>query len=155
MTSQTLKLAAIGFYKPDPSALVLHCEELYIYGVLSQLARFTDIQYKDFATLSDKIEPDWMNPDQATTLEASLAKLGQICQSTRTQFLFTGTLAQAENLKSELQINFQLYEAERNQLIVAHTTTLSLDIGPLTKPSASLYMRFTRNVRAVNYNQSS
>lgn len=126
MTPRTLKLVAIGLYKPNISGLMLHCEELYLYGVLSQLARFTEIQYKDFATLADKIEPDWMNPDMMNTLFDPSPKLRQICQSARTQFLFTGTLVQSQHIKSEVEIRFQLYEAE-NGFLVNQTTTLSLD----------------------------
>jgi tetratricopeptide (TPR) repeat protein len=124
---QTIKLVAIGLYKPSISGLILHCEELYLFGVLSQLARFTEIQCKDFATQTNKIEPDWVSPDLINTLSEPSSKLRQICQSTRTQFLFTGTLLQSENIKSEVEIRFQLYEAETNQFLINKTTTLSLD----------------------------
>jgi tetratricopeptide (TPR) repeat protein len=127
MSSRTLKLVAIGLYKPSVSGLTLHCEELYLYGVLSQLARFNEIQYKDFATLADKIEPDWMNPDLMKPLSDPSPKLRQICQSARTQFLFTGTLAQSEAIKSQVEIRFQLYEAKTNRFLINQTTTLALD----------------------------
>ncbi len=109
----------------------MHCEELYVYGVLSQLARFTEIQYKDFATLTDKIEPNWMNPETIDALIHPPSELSQICQSTRTQFIFTGALLQSETIKSEVQIRFQLYEANTNQFLINQTTTLSLDTETL------------------------
>ncbi len=123
MSTQALKLAAIGFQIPKPSHVLQQCEELYIYGVLSQLARFTDLQYRDYATVPDKIQLPATTPEPDV-----LSRLQQICQSTRSQFLFTGKLAPAADIQSELEINFQLYAAQPHTAIVNETTTLALDI---------------------------
>jgi Tfp pilus assembly protein PilF len=120
MSSQTLKLVAIGFQKKNPSAAVLHCEELYIYGVLSQLARFADIQYKN---LQEQID---------LTMETAVSdlrpRLRQICQSQRAHFLFTGAIVQSETIKSDLNIHFQLYDATQHEFSVHESTRLGLDI---------------------------
>jgi hypothetical protein len=95
MSSYALKLVAVCFLKKSTGTLLLQqCEELFVYGVLSQLARFTELQYKDLATLPDKM---------TMTLELSqpetLKKLQQVCNSARTQYLITGVISSSNGSK--------------------------------------------------------
>lgn len=122
MTLQPLKLAGISLQNQASTPQLQQCEELYIYGVLSQLARFSELQYRDLATLTDRIElEDSLDPsDLRTTCH-------QICLSTRTQFLLIARLATSEALKSDFHIGFQLYEARSGQYRVEQTALLSLD----------------------------
>lgn len=122
MSSSPLKLVAISFIKrPLHSGFLQQCQELYIYGVLSQLARFKELHYKDLATLPDKIQ---IAPELSDT--EILQKLQQICHSTRTQHLFTGAIMASGDAPDELYINFQLYDSGLNQYIVNETETLLL-----------------------------
>lgn len=123
MSSQVLKLVAIGLQKGTPSAIVSQLEELYIYGVLSQLARFTDIQYKNLQEqlgFGDFADADDPRP-----------RLRQICQSQRAHFLLTGAISHSPEIKSDLNIQFILYDATQHELSVQATHTLSLDIENL------------------------
>ncbi|WP_303672993.1 tetratricopeptide repeat protein [Vampirovibrio chlorellavorus] len=127
MRSETQKLVAIGLYKPSPSGLLHQCEELLMYGILSQAARLTNVQYKDLATVSDKVEPQWLHACDALYTRDSLNKLKQICQSTRTQFLLTGVLQQSAEIKSELHIEISLYSLAQDVIVFTDNTVLSLD----------------------------
>lgn len=121
MSSFALKLVAICLLKRPVTSLPLQqCAELYVYGVLSQLARFTELQYKDLATLPDKI-----NLDKDLSEADTLKRLQQICDSTRTQFLFTGAIESGNSGK--IQINYRLYDAETNRYIVDETQSLAWD----------------------------
>lgn len=122
MSATPLKLVAISFIKrPLHSEFLQHFQELYIYGVLSQLARFTELHYKDLATLADKIQIA-----QELSDTEILQKLHQICQSTRTQHLFTGAVMLSGDGQEEVYVNFQLYDSRQNQYIVNETETLRL-----------------------------
>lgn len=120
MSSQVFKLVAIEFQKVNPSAVVLQFEELYIYGVLSQLARFTGIQYKnlqerhDLGCLADNQDPR--------------PRFRQICQSQRANYLLFGTLIQSPAIQSELSVQFSLYDATQHEFSVQAGNALSLDI---------------------------
>lgn len=120
MSSQTRKLVAIAFKQPAPTTATSHCEELFVYGVLSQLARFTDIQYKN---LQDSVDLG-----QGNILDDLRPRLKQICQSSRSQFLFTGEITQSETVKSELNINYRLYDALQNYFSIDETSKLALDV---------------------------
>jgi tetratricopeptide (TPR) repeat protein len=128
MISDTQKLVAIGLFKPSPSGLTHQCEELLLYGVLSQAARLANLQYKDLATVSDKIEPHWLRAPEDMHSADSLNKLRQICQSTRTHYLLTGVLQQSTQIKSELEVELSLYGLAKNTILFTDTTVLSLDI---------------------------
>lgn len=128
MTSDTQKLVAIGLYKPSPCALLQQCEELLVYGILSQSARLANIQYKDLVTVDDKVEPHWLHTPEDFHSADALKKLRQICQSTRTQYLLTGMLQQSEQLKSELEIEVSLYGVLEDAILFTDKTVLSLDI---------------------------
>jgi tetratricopeptide (TPR) repeat protein len=123
MSSNALKLVAVGFLKqPSHSILLQQCEELYAYGVLSQLARFTEIQYKDLVTLPDKISIQPELPKAEVH-----QKLLQICHSTRTRYIFTGAIMISPHSKTELYIHFQLFDSQANTFPVDETETLYLD----------------------------
>jgi tetratricopeptide (TPR) repeat protein len=123
MSSVTQKLVAISLLKqPVTSLLLQQCEELYVYGVLSQLARFTELQYKDLATLPDKI-----NLTTELSESETLKRLQQICQSTRTQLLLTGSIEPNTTAKGEININYRLYDGNTNRYIVEGTGHLTLD----------------------------
>lgn len=125
MVISSPKLVAIGLSKASKNPLLQQFEELYIYGVLSQLARYTEVQYKDMATLADRI-----SLDARMSYDEMLQKLKQICQSTRTHYLFTGALSPSlgtgPNI-TNIKITFRLYEAEGNRYVVDEVTTLDLN----------------------------
>jgi tetratricopeptide (TPR) repeat protein len=142
MSSYALKLVAVCFLKKSTGTLLLQqCEELFVYGVLSQLARFTELQYKDLATLPDKM---------TMTLELSqpetLKKLQQVCNSARTQYLITGVISSSNGSKGDVQINYLLYDAKSNQYVVNGSGTLTVD----TKQPGD---GDTPNIQATELNQ--
>lgn len=128
MTSDTPKLVAIGLYKPFPSSLMNQCEELLVYGILSQAARLANIQYKDMVTVGDKIDPHWLSTPEALYSSSTLKKLKQICQSTRTHFLLAGVIQPSEQLRSDLEIEISLYSLNADKMAFSHKAVLSLDI---------------------------
>lgn len=99
-----------------------------MYGVLSQAARLANVQYKDLATVNDKLEPQWFGASENLYSRDSLNKLKQICQSTRTHYLLTGVLQQAAQLKSELRVEVSLYSLAKDTILFTDKTVLSLDI---------------------------
>jgi tetratricopeptide (TPR) repeat protein len=118
--AQPFKVVAISFQQNIQGAQIgaLHgalqqLEALYVYGVLTQLARFAEVQYRDSALLSDRIvvEPGLSVPQ-------TLEKYVKICQSVRAQALFTGSISVDADQPSELKVNFRLFDAQQNQLSV-------------------------------------
>lgn len=128
MTSDTHNLVAIGLYKPSPSGLIHQCEELLVYGVLSQAARLANVQYKDLVTLGDKVEPHWLHAPEDFHSADALKKLKQICQSTRTNYLISGILQPSAQLKSDLEIEISLYSLTEDKILFTDKSVLSLDI---------------------------
>lgn len=123
MSSNLLKLVALCFIKrPATSILLKQCEELYIYGVLSQLARFTEVHYKDLATL-----PDQVSIGHELSEPEVRQKLEQVCKSTRTQYLLTGAIMSSATSKNDLYINFQLFDAQSSDYLLNETETLTLE----------------------------
>jgi tetratricopeptide (TPR) repeat protein len=126
MSASSPRIAAVGFLKQPINSHVLHqCETLYVHGVLSQLARFTTAQYKDLATLSDKISIT-QELEQTDTLK----RLAQICQSTRSQYLFTGSIRPATPPQSKFEIEYRLFDARRNTYVVIEQTELAMSPLP-------------------------
>jgi len=112
----------VGFLKQPANSMMLHqCETLYGYGVMNQLTRFTPITYKDLATLSDKVCLT-QELEQAETLK----RLAQICRSTRSQYLFTGSIRPAAAPQSKFEIEYRLFHAEQNKYILSEQTFLPL-----------------------------
>lgn len=110
------RLAAIGFARASENPLLRQFEELYIFAVLSQVSRFSEMQYKDLATVPGKVILD-----STLSYDDTLNTLQQICRSARTQYLFTGTLsvpAGAGTDTPEIKVTFRLYEAKGNRYIV-------------------------------------
>lgn len=125
MSAQSPKLVGIGFGKASKNPLLQQFEEVYVYGVLSQLARFTDIQYKDQATTGERL-----SFDAKLSYDDALKRLQQICNSTRTQYLFTGVLNTPVGGGSDLtevKVTFRLYEAAGNRYIVDEVTSIAAD----------------------------
>lgn len=105
---------------------MLHqCETLYMYGVMSQLARFSTAQYKDLATLPDKI-----SINQELGQVETLKRVGQICQSTRCQFLLTGCIRPAPPPQSKFEIEYRLYDAQKATYTVIEQTSMPLTPKP-------------------------
>lgn len=124
MSLQPPKMVAIGFSRISKNPLLQSFEELYIYGVLSQLARFTELQYKDLGTTHEKIVLD-----PTLSYDEVLKKLQQVCQSTRTQYLMTGTLnpiAGDDSPFHEIKVTYRLYDVRRNQYIVDEVVNLPM-----------------------------
>ncbi len=145
MSVQPPKLVAVGFQKNTASALLQQFEELYIYGVLSQLSRFTELQYKDVATISDKTVLD-----AKLTYDAGLSRLQQVCQSSRTNYAFTGVLSHSSGngpTLGEVKITFRLYEARGNRYIVDEVATLRTDAEG---DPQSLYLHAPELNRLIN-----
>jgi tetratricopeptide (TPR) repeat protein len=118
MLSQSSKILAIRFQQPQFSALLQQVEELYIYGVLIQMTRYGVLYYRDFATLSEKIDPE-----PGLSYAETLQVWQQFCQSTRTQLLFTGMIQLLEDVgrPPELKINYKLYAEAEQRILVDET----------------------------------
>ncbi len=135
MSAQAPKLTTVGFLKrPANSVLLLQCEMLFAYGVMSQLARFTATHYRDLSTLDDKItltneldEPD------------TFKRLAQVCKSQRTQYAFTGSILPAPPPQSAFEINYRLYEARTNQYLIGQKLFLPLTTQQAEHPSGLPY----------------
>jgi tetratricopeptide (TPR) repeat protein len=125
MANPSRKLVAVSLNKASKAPLLHQVEELYVYGVLSQLARFTAVQYKDLATVADRIILD-----ARLSYDEILEKLKQICQTTRTHYLFTGVIAPSISDGthiSEIKVTFRLYAAKEHRYIVDEVLALSLN----------------------------
>jgi len=132
MSVNIIKLVAICFIKrPANSLLLKQCEELYVYGVLSQLARFSEVQYKDLATL-----PEQVSLGHELSESETLQKLQQICRSTRTQYLLTGEIMASATSKQDLYVNFKLFDAHSGTYMVDETETLALETKIIGDESA-------------------
>jgi len=122
LTQISPKIAIVGFLKQPANSMMLHqCESLYAYGVISQLARLTSMTYKDLATLPDKVALN-QELDQPETLK----RLAQICRSTRSHYLFTGSIRPAAAPQSKFEIEYRLFHAEQNKYILSEQTFLPL-----------------------------
>lgn len=115
MQSQPMKVVAVRFQQAALTPPLQQLEELYSYGVLLQLNRLGEFQYRDLATLSDKValDPNASIPE--------LQQCRQICQSTRSQALFTGAIRSGSKEgkpSPELHINFRLFESASNRYVV-------------------------------------
>ena len=135
MSAQSPKLVTVGFIKQPANSLMLHqCENLYTYGVMSQLARFTTLNYKDLATLPDKI----ILKQELTHLD-TLKQLNQICKTTRSQYLFTGTISPAQPPQSMFIINYRLFDATRNRYLINENISLPLLMKDSTNENSLPY----------------
>lgn len=122
MSFSLSKLVAISFFKTPETALLLQqFEALYVYGVLSQFARFSEIQYKDLATIPDKFS---LHQDPAT--QDSLQSLKQLCDARRSHFVFCGSLALGNQGEDEVTVNFRLYDSRKHDFIVNERICITL-----------------------------
>jgi|GEM_PF-2212597 len=91
----------------DPFQAML--ESLYIYGVLLQLQRYGDIDYRDCATMRVHEKKQL---DNHVAGSAPRHQVMQICTATRTQFLFA---ARAQLKGQTFSIAYRFYDPTSNQ----------------------------------------
>ena len=142
MSAQAPKLTTIGFLKrPANSLMLLQCEMIYAYGVMSQLARFTTTHYRDLSTLEDKITITQELDDLET-----FKRLAQVCKSHRSQYAFTGSILPAPPPQSAFEINYRLYEARTNHYLVCEKLFLPLHTQHADHPNGLPYTAEGLNV---------
>lgn len=130
MPQPSPKLVAIALNIPSEHPLLTELGPLYVYGTLSQLARFSPLQYRDRATLADPVKLD---PALEPSDPAALPLLQQICQSTRTQYLLGGTMhlpSSPNNQSPHIKITFCLYDASLSRIAVQEAISLPLADTP-------------------------
>src|SRR3982751_5228543 len=91
----------------DPFQAML--ESLYIYGVLLQLQRYGDIDYRDCATMRIHEKKQLDNQEAGSGIRHQVM---QICTGTRTQFLFA---ARAQLKGQVFSISYRFYDPTSNQ----------------------------------------
>jgi tetratricopeptide (TPR) repeat protein len=124
MSATSPKIVMVGFLTQPANSLMLHkCEALYVYGVMSQLSRFTTATYRDMCTLSDRI-----SVVQELGQPETMRKLAQICKATRGQYVFTGSIRPATAPQSQFEIEIRLFDATQGKYIVEEQGCLPLSV---------------------------
>jgi tetratricopeptide (TPR) repeat protein len=122
MSAQIPKLLALGFLKPQFDSSLDALESLLTFAVLSQLGRVMEIQAKDLTLSSDR-----GRLDARLTQKETLERLHQVARASRVQYVWTGQLSyalQEPDGQANVKINYLLYDADQNQLLLDETTLL-------------------------------
>lgn len=120
--SQSPKLLALGFLKPQFDSSLDAVEALLTFCVLSQMGRYMEIQSKDLSLSTDRGGLEARQSEKEI-----LERLNRVAVAHRVRYVWIGQLSyalQGQDPQGHIKIDYWLYDSESSQILLKENALL-------------------------------